>query len=64
MVKDNSSDYTLADEVEGVGGMRFVLLRFGLINESSCIIRHTDGRKGWSKANATEVPKAQRAAGV
>ena len=44
--------------------MKFVLLRFGLINESSYIIRHTEGRKGWSKANATEVPKAQRAAGV
>ena len=64
MVKDNSSDYTMADEVEGKGEMKFVLLRFGLMNESSYIIRQTEGRKGWSKANATEVPKAQRAAGV
>ena len=44
--------------------MKFVLLRFGLINESSYIIRYTEGRKGWSKANTTEVPKAQRVAGV
>ena len=44
--------------------MKFVLLRFGLINESSYVIRYTEGRKGWSKANATKMPKAQRAAGV
>ena len=43
--------------------MRFVLLRFELMNESSCIIRHTEGRRGWSKANATKVPRAQRATG-
>ena len=54
----------MADAVEGKGEMKFVLLRFGLMNESSYIIRHTEGRRGWSKANATEVPKAQRAAGV
>ena len=30
--------------------MRFVLLRFELMNESSYIISHTEGRRGWSKA--------------
>ena len=64
MVKDNSSDYTMADEVEGKGEMKLVLLRFGLMNESSYIIRHTEGRRGWSKANTTEVPKSQRVAEV
>ena len=44
--------------------MKFVLLRFELMNESSYIIRYTEGRKGWSKANATEVPKSQRVAEV
>ncbi|QKH88121.1 hypothetical protein [Prevotella melaninogenica] len=64
MVKDNSSDYTMADEVEGKGDMKFVLLRFGLMNESSYIIWHTEGRRRRSKAHATEVPKSQRVAEV